>query len=249
MTLETTEDAFFGGALRLLQPRRGHRIGTDAVLLAASCPPDARKIVDLGCGIGAVGLRAAQTRPDAQVRLVDRDAAVLDLAGRNILANGLAARCVAVSADAFAKTAPDLGLPGDGRADVVLTNPPFDEAGTVRVSPVAGRAAAHVLEGDLDGWIVAGLRMLRPAGRIVVIHRADALERLLAAMKGRFGGVVLRAVHPRADAPAARLLLCATAGSRAPLKLLPPLVLHGPGGGFTPEADALHTGKASLGWE
>ena len=249
MAAETTEDAFFGGALRLLQPRRGHRIGTDAVLLAASCPVGAEAVVDLGSGVGAVGLRVAQTRPAAHVRLIDRDADVLALAGRNIAANGLEGRCAVVQADAFASNAAPLDLPGDGRADVVLTNPPFDEAGAVRVSPVAGRASAHVLDGDLQGWIVAGLKLLRPAGRIIVIHRADALERLLAAMKGRFGRLILRPIHPRAGEAASRILVSGQAGSRAPLTLLPPLVLHAPGGGFTPEADAIHRGTASIGWE
>ncbi|HMN70907.1 MAG TPA: methyltransferase, partial [Rhodoblastus sp.] len=31
-----------------------------------------------------------------------------------------------------------------------------------------------------------------------------------------------------------------------PLALLPPLVLHGPGGGFTPEAQAIHRGDAAI---
>lgn len=245
----TTEDAFFGGTLRLFQPRRGHRIGTDAVLLAASCPPGARAIVDLGCGVGAVGLRAAQTNPGAQLRLIDRDAAMLALAEGNIDANGLADRCRILCADVFARQTLNPGFAGDPGADVVLTNPPFDEPGRVRVSPVTARAGAHVMEGTLAGWLVAARKLLRPSGRLIVIHRADALDRLLAGMQGRFGALAIRPVHPRAGEAASRILVSAVAGSRGPLRLLPPLVLHGEGGAFTPEAEAIHRGKASLSWE
>jgi len=33
-----TDDALLGGRLHLLQPKRGHRFGHDAILLAASIP-------------------------------------------------------------------------------------------------------------------------------------------------------------------------------------------------------------------
>lgn len=97
--MQTTDDHLFTGTLRLRQPARGHRAGTDAVLLAAACPAGARRIVDLGSGVGAVGLRAAQVEPAAEVCLVDREAVLLDLANANTAANGLAARCRSVAGD------------------------------------------------------------------------------------------------------------------------------------------------------
>src|SRR6516225_6411722 len=63
--LATTDDAVLGGALRLRQPRRGHRVGHDAILLAASCPLEpGDSVVDLGAGVGAVGL----ARPASRLR-------------------------------------------------------------------------------------------------------------------------------------------------------------------------------------
>ena len=54
---DLTEDAVLGGRLRLRQPRRGHRVGHDAILLAASCPArPGDKVADLGAGVGAAGL-------------------------------------------------------------------------------------------------------------------------------------------------------------------------------------------------
>ena len=42
MGAEVTQDAVLGGRLLLKQPRRGHRVGHDAILLAAACPARAR---------------------------------------------------------------------------------------------------------------------------------------------------------------------------------------------------------------
>lgn len=238
-----TGDALFGGALRLAQPATGHRAGTDAVLLAAATPPDARVIADLGASTGAVGLRAAQMNPDARVTLIEREAAMAQLARDNILANGLDARVSVAEADVMR-----LGKADAFREtfDCVLTNPPFFEAGTGRVSPDRQRAAAHMLEGSLEDWVRNAAAILAPGGCLVMIHRADALDAVLAAFGRRLGGARLVFVHPRQDAEAIRLVVAGRKGSRAPLAVMPPLVLNGEGGGFLPFAAALHSGAARL---
>ncbi|MBV1705232.1 MAG: methyltransferase, partial [Hyphomicrobiales bacterium] len=54
-----TADGFLGGRLTLRQPARGHRFGSDAALLAACAPTDCDgEIMDVGAGVGAVGLAA-----------------------------------------------------------------------------------------------------------------------------------------------------------------------------------------------
>src|ERR1700704_2242282 len=88
-----TEDALLGGSLRLRQPRRGHRVGHDAVLLAAACPANAGEhLVDLGAGVGAAGLAVALRAPDTTVTLIEIDPDLAALAAENAALNGLAAR-------------------------------------------------------------------------------------------------------------------------------------------------------------
>ena len=78
-----TEDAVLGGRLRLLQPRRGHRVGHDAILLAAACPARAgERVVDLGAGVGAAGLAVAARVPGITVTLVEIDPQLAALAGK-----------------------------------------------------------------------------------------------------------------------------------------------------------------------
>ncbi|HEX2216507.1 MAG TPA: methyltransferase, partial [Xanthobacteraceae bacterium] len=57
---ELTVDAVLGGRLRLMQPKRGHRFGHDAVLLAAATPAaPGDRVVEFGAGVGAAGLLVA----------------------------------------------------------------------------------------------------------------------------------------------------------------------------------------------
>lgn len=244
-------DGFLGGRLRLLQPPRGaHRAGTDAVLLARLLLFETgQRVCDVGAGTGAVGLVCALLAPGCRVELVERDPETAAMARANVEVNGLSDRVGVIEADVLAP-APERRAAGltPERADCVLTNPPFFAAGSGRPSPNPSRAMAHRLpEGGLGGWLRTCTDLLRPGGRLGLIHRAEALPLCLDGLRNRFGAVAVRPVHPRADAPAIRILLSAVKGSRAPLRLLPPLVLHDAAGRFTEEAARLHSGKAPAG--
>lgn len=237
-------DAFLGGLLRLHQPPRGaHRAGTDAVLLARLLPVSTGdRLCDVGAGTGAVGLARAALAQDLRLTLVERDPALAALAQANATLNGLAAQVIVADVLASAAERRAAGLLPDS-FDAVLTNPPYFEAGGHRASPHPGRASAHTFAGDgLEAWIRACTAILRPGGRLGIIHRADALPTCLDALRRRYGDIRIRPVHARGDAAAIRVLIAAVRGSRAAPRLLPPLVLHGSDGGFTPEAEALHRG-------
>lgn len=239
------EDALLGGRVRLLQQARGHRAGTDAVLLAAAAPArPGHTVIDVGAGSGAVGLMIAARVPVA-LTLVERDPTLAELCARNASLNGVEARVAAIDVlDRAARLGAGLGPES---ADLVVTNPPYLEEGQARVSPDVGRAAAHMLPpGGLALWLGACAGLLRPKGRLVLVHRADRLAECLSVLERGFGEARLRLVHPMADRPASRLLLSAVKGSRAPLAVEPALVLHGEDGRFTPEAEALHRGEAGF---
>ena len=243
-----TSDTLLDGSIALRQRRRGHRAGTDAVLLAAAVTARAGEtIVDVGAGTGAVGLIAAWRRPDARLILVERDPELARLCALNIAENDMAERALAVCADV-------LGGPFIAHAsvDLVLTNPPYFEDGDAPASPTEGRASAHVMrEGGLGLWIAACLRMLRPRGRLALIQRADKVDACLRHLAPMAGSIVVRPVHPRAGADASRIILTAIRGGRSALRIASPLVLHGEDGRFTDAAEALHRGAtfASLGME
>ncbi len=245
------EDRLLAGRLALRQPVRGHRAGTDAVLLAAAAPRDFEGLaVDVGSGVGAVGLALALQAPQAQVRLVEIDPEMAEAARHNVTLNGLSARVGLIEADVLAPRnhRAAAGIAG-GDADLVLTNPPFAEEGSGRASPDAKRAKAHVMaQGGLDDWIKACADMLRPPGTLIAIHRADALPALLDAMDRRFGAIAVLPVYPRIGEPSVRILVRGVKGSRAPFSIMPGLILHEADGRFTEQAEALHRGEGRLAW-
>lgn len=239
----------FDGRLQLLQPVRGHRAGTDAVLLAAYAPADPGPLaIDAGAGTGAVGMGLALRAPHTRLVLVERDPGTAALARRNIVLNHLETRALVAEADLLRARARRAAGLADASASLVLTNPPYFEMGAVRASPNPGRVAAHIhaAGSDLTAWIRACAALAAPAGRLVIIHRPQALSDLLVACRGRFGDLRVKPVHARSDGPAIRLLVTGIKGSRAPLVLLPALVLHDPTGRFTPQAEAIHRGGALI---
>ena len=244
-----TDDAVLGGRLRLLQQRRGHRVGHDAILLAAATGARAGdRVIDLGAGIGAAGLALAVRVPGVEVTLVEIDPELSYLAVQNIVRNGLAERVRAVTldvlapADAFA--AADLG---PGAADRVLMNPPFNDPARENLSPDAGRRMAHAApSAALGEWTGAAARLLHSAGTLTMIWRADRLADVLEALEEHFGGLAVLPVHGRAGEPAIRVLVRASKGSRAPLALLPGLTLNDAHGRPTPEAENVLRQGSSL---
>lgn len=122
-------------------------VGTRELLGELSAvAPEARQVVDLGCGTGVLAVSMALLRPNARVVATDQSAAAVASARSTVQANGVADRVQVVRDDAAAS------LPA-GSADVVLLNPPFHVGATVHT------AIAHKL-------FVAAARLLRPGGEL-----------------------------------------------------------------------------------
>ena len=244
-----TEDAVLGGRLRLRQPKRGHRVGHDAILLAASCPARAGdRVVDLGAGVGGAGLALATRVAGAMVTLVEVDAALAALAAENAQINDLAdrVRSTALDVSAPARAFAAAGLAVDSVAHVLM-NPPFNDPDRQRSSPDNRRRLAHTASrSQLPLWIKTAARLLRPHGTLTLIWRADGLADVLAALAPAFGGLAIRPIHPRPDMPAIRVIVHAVKASKAPLALLPGLLLNDEAGRPTVAAEAVLRGGGAL---
>lgn len=240
------ETAVLDGRVRLLQPIRGYRAGLDAALLAAACDAaEGERVLEAGCGVGAALLAAALRQPAADFVGVERDGAALELALRNIELNGLGGRVAAAGAD-VAQPFRALMMP---RFDLAMSNPPyFDDPDALR-APDPTRRGAWISDPGLARWCGFMLEGVRDGGRLLLVHRADRLPDLLAALAPKAGALQVRPVHAFADAPAKRVLVRAIRGGRAPFRLLPPLILHDRSGPkHTPEAEALLRGRTALSW-
>jgi tRNA1(Val) A37 N6-methylase TrmN6 len=222
----TSFDIFLKGALTIEQPVSGYRAGSDAVLLAAAAASfEGQKMLEAGCGVGTVLLSLAHLRADANLELhgLEKDPEALDLARRNQAANHLATRILFEQGDVL--------VPPDrlrGQFDLVFSNPPFFDDDRAIRDPLEARQGAYIIGAPLEAWIKSMLAMAKPKGRFLMIHRADRLADILAALGGRAGDIGVCPVRPRTGEPAKRVLVSARKGSGAPLRLLAGMEMHPP---------------------
>lgn len=241
--IEVTEDSLLGGRVRFLQPAAGYRAAVDPVLLAAMAPAGpGMKVLDLGCGAGAIALCLLARVPELSVTGIEAEPEMCDLARRNAALNGLSERFTVRQGRIEARPPPF----EEGSFDLVLANPPYQAPETADPSANRLKAAAHVEAGTgAADWVEAAFRALRHKGRFAMIQRADRLADLLAALDRRFGGIEVHPLYPKPGRPAKRVVLIARKGVRTPLALTSGVVLHNMDGSYSPAvAAALESGCA-----
>lgn len=197
--------------LRLTQRKRGHRVATDDVVCAwagAVGRPSAVRVLDLGCGHGAVTLMLAGALPDARVTGVEAQEVSFGLLETNIAANGLGDRIAALHGDLR-----DGGLLGEGRFDLITGTPPFMPVGSGTMPKDVQRAAARFeLRGGVEAYCKAAAAHLAPEGLVSIVMDAARPERYESAVAGAGLHLVRQiTVLAREDGPARFLVYQATA--------------------------------------
>jgi len=251
MVEDVTDDAVLGGRLILRQQRRGHRVGHDAILLAAATTAGSTDhAVELGAGVGAAGLALAQRVTGLTVTLVELDRSLVALAEHNAARNGLGGRVRVAALDVAGpdREFANCGIQA-GAAGCVLMNPPFNDPARQNVSPDSQRRLAHAASPEtLDQWIDRAAWLLAPSGVLTLIWRADGLAAVLSALGAAFGNIAVLPIYPRPDAAAIRVLTRAVKGSHAPFALARGLTLNDANARPTAEAEAVLRGGETLRW-
>lgn len=226
------------GALSFGQPSRGYRYSLDPFLLAGHCAPRrGERVLDLGAGVGVVGLLLAARHPTLHVTAVELDPALAGHASRNARANGLSERMLVVRGDL--RLAPRF-LPPE-HFHRAVANPPFRRIGSGATSPDRERAAArHELTFSLEDLGTAARALLRFGGVLELIHLAERLAEVCTTLAG-FGlePKRLRLVAPFADRAPRLFLLSAVKGAAPGLALMPQLAVHDRPGRYSPEVAEL----------
>ena len=231
METALTEDALLGGRVRLLQPSRGYRVAVDAVLLAAAVDAaPGEHVLDLGTGIGAVGLCIAARVPGCNIVGVELQSELAALAVRNAVLNDAGNRMRTIVHDLAHPLPQDIA-----NFDHVATNPPYLAAAVADPSPNRSKALATVeSSANLVRWLAVATGALKPTGTLTAIHRSDRLEEILDCLaRLGWGNVIVKRLPP-----AGRILARARSGARAQHESQP-LFLHAPGGGYTDQAEAI----------
>ncbi|MFN7973868.1 MAG: methyltransferase [Acidobacteriota bacterium] len=208
----------------IYQAERGQRYSTDDVVTAweASRTPRVATILDLGAGVGSIGLLVLARHPDARLTSIERLEGSVALLRRTVAANRLEDRVEIIAADL---RTPD--VLGPRRFDLVVANPPYLPRGRATVSPHPARAAARIeLHGDIRDYCRIAARHLRQDGRFCLCHPA-ADPRTEAAITAAGMAVQSRrdVVFRHGEPPRLTIRVCGLA--RGSALAYPPLVIRG----------------------
>lgn len=243
-----SRDDFLGGAIRLYQPEEGYRIATDTVFLAASITYAKNdRILDMGAGTGGIlSCLVARTAGQASGNIfhgIELQPELLKLARENAVENDLAEHIEYFAGDI---ANPPVQCEPNSYHHVV-SNPPYLKKNGATKSPYATKAVAH-MDGpiELAEWIRLCLRMLKPLGYLTLVHRADRLDDIIAALHGRAGDIVVYPLWSAEDKDARRVIIQARKGGKGILALKSGLIVHTSDGTFTQEAEAILRHGAAL---
>jgi tRNA1Val (adenine37-N6)-methyltransferase len=236
-----TRGAFYHGRVRISQKKRGYRFAVDAPLLADFIRT--RKtddILEVGAGSGVISLLLS-LKPFRRVTALEIQKGLAELAGRNVEANGLAKRIKVVRGD-FRRYRPRR------RFDLVFANPPYIRQAAGCLSGVSEKSIAkHELHGTIGDLMRKAAEWLKPRGRACFVfpeRRRQDFDEAAAANGLRVRR--LRLVQARAGEPANLFLVeLVRGGSGAEAKIMPPLILFGPDGKYTAEAEAIFAGPVA----
>lgn len=216
-----TRDAFLGGKLHVLQPRKGFRSGVDAVLLAASIPAQSGDhVLEIGCGVGVGALCLHARVSGLQLTGVEVQPDYAALAQKNAASN---------RADMTVVTADLRALPAELRQQQfthVMMNPPYFDRASGPAAQDMGRNIALAGDTPLADWIDIGIRRLAPKGSLTVIQHITRLPEVLSAVHGRLGAIVVQPLSGRAEALPNLFILQARHSGKSPFSLRKSEPLH-----------------------
>ena len=240
------------GHFRIFQLRKGHRFSTDDLLTAwygTSWAPGASRMLDLGSGIGSVGMIAAWRLAGTRVVTIEAQEESVRLARKSAAYNGLVDRYDIRHGDFRDPHA----IGPDERFDLVLASPPYFPVGAGLEGDHPQKVACRFeLRGDITDYAAAAARHVQPGGFFACVYPEERRERLEAAARAAGLTVVRRrpVVFREGEPPLVTLFGMMRAADlpasmRARTWIEPPLVIRSSDGAVHPEYAAV---KLSVGF-
>jgi len=233
-----TTDTFFDGKLHVKQEAAGYRFSLDAVLLAGHAGPlENERLLDLGTGCGIIPLILTYRNPNITTYGVEIQQDLAELAISNVNANHMQNRITVLQQD-MRDLKPDMT---GGPVDLIVCNPPYHKPDSGRLNPGVQRAIArHELKVNLADLLQTVRRMLRAAGRFVIIFTAERIVELLSRMQ--LTGIepkYMRLIHSQLNAEAKLILVDGLKDARPGARFGPPLIIYDSHGEYSKEVQGM----------
>jgi tRNA1(Val) A37 N6-methylase TrmN6 len=240
------------GHFRVFQLRKGHRFSTDDVLTAwygTTWAPSAGRVLDLGSGIGSVGMIAAWRLPGATFVTIEVQEGSVRLARKSAAYNGLDPRYEIRHGD-FRE---GFLLGADERFDLVLGSPPYFPIGTGIGGEHPQKVACRFeLRGDIRDYSRVAAAHLAPGGLFACVFPEEQRARMELAARDAALSVVRRrpVVFKEGEPPLVTLFAMIRSDDlpehmRTQAWVEPPLVIRAGDGSVHPEYAAV---KLSIGF-
>jgi len=242
---DQTLDAL-SGSFRIYQLRDGHRFSTDDVLTAwygTSWAASARRVLDLGSGIGSVGMIAAWRLPGAMFVTVEAQEESVTLARKSAAYNGLSDRYEIRHGDFRAAGV----LRTDEQFDLVLGSPPYFPIGTGLEGDHPQKVACRFeLRGDIADYARVAAAHLASGATFACVFPEDQRERIERAAQSASLAIVRRrpVVFREGDPPLIGLFAMMRRNDlpermRVRTWVEPPLIIRATDGSIHPEYAAV----------
>jgi len=234
---DETLDTFYRGRIFIVQKKRGYRFSVDAPLLADFIrTEESENLLELGTGNAVISLLLSIKRFRSIIGL-EIQGSLVRLARKNVSLNGQTKRIRIIQQDLKAY------IP-ETKFDVIFSNPPyFKIKGGHLSSSLEKSIAKHELKCEIFDIMHKTSELLKPDGRayfIFPVRRDDDFRQAVEENGMHFH--LWRDVFPRENG-SPNLFLTEIGFQSSREVRMPPLILFDREGNYTPEAQAIFTGR------
>lgn len=232
-TLDDLQNGYY-----IIQKNDGFRFGIDAVLLSDFAKSATGRVIDLCTGTGIIPLLLAAKSKAEHIDAVEIQPEIADMARRSVEYNNLTDKISVKCADL--KDAEKLY--SKSVYDVVTVNPPYMRKGSGFVNETDGKTISrHEVMCDLEDVIKTASALLKPHGKLFMVHRPSRLVDIFALMRQyKLEPKTIRLVAPVEGKEPNLVLVCGIKSAKSDLKIIPTLFVYEENGDYTKEIDKIY---------
>ena len=195
-------DNFLDGKIKLYQPKKGYRAGTDAVLLAASVKEyDGCSILDAGSGVGVISYCLAYRCKNIHLIGIEKNKDYHQLAKNSLKLNKLISKVKFINKD--------FNEIFDMKSDIIVSNPPWFRKKSTLISNNHLLNEAKIESINLDQWISKVINNLKDKGEYYTIFPYNRIKEIIQILKKYFGIIKIYPISSFREKPPDKAIIYA----------------------------------------